>query len=517
MKNKYGYNRYFFDKGKFSFDGSFNVAEFEKGVNLYHGSTNNAVMNYEFPETSKEYYKPRKHLSQENIANLKSSIKSNTEKEELIHKRLQNSHSWFGELKTAQQYSEQKGTIGKAAGKTCGNKCILAFKATKCLKLIDMSDPFNVMVILTTFPLEKTERRDILQNFKLSKNGSVSTVPIKDLRGKVFRGYHPLFRFGSDKFGTRSMRTDGKYSTTPTTLCKVCEKNGYDGYVFPNITHVKMNKVTGERIGEVVLCHPRKSLQRNLSNNNDFQKNDFKSHNEAVRILLNNMAEYKTLNVDFHGGNLLEHSVWTALHFESWLQCESEWTKEIPKRMHKELVLCAFLHDIGKMKTKTLYYNVNKHSEYGKNMLMKDSLKLKNSQSTIKIAGLLKKLNVSSMFKRVCAFISKMHWELGYHLKVGKTPKAFITKCKKELNELRIPKKSHNDYIHALIAISAADIKASLPYINKKASENTRSSYYSWIKNRPQVHPGMDAYKKYKIATKGLEFKRKVQICLEKQ
>ena len=73
MKNKYGFNRFLFDKGKFYFDGNFNIVEFEKNLSLYHGSVNLSSVNVQFPMPN--FYTPRNHLTNKDRGILRSNIR----------------------------------------------------------------------------------------------------------------------------------------------------------------------------------------------------------------------------------------------------------------------------------------------------------------------------------------------------------------------------------------------------------------------------------------------------------
>ena len=225
--NKYGFNRYLYDEGKFSFDGNFNVIELEKDTSMYHGSVSMAYYNYEFPIMTKGFYEPKSHLTSKNKALLQNNTRSYDEQMRLIYKRLNPSHCWMGNIHVAQNYSSRDGVYGNAEGLQCSEKCVHAYKSIKKLRFVDMSDPFNVMVIVKHHskyftPKQLTQFRKNLEfspNLIRKKNWKHRNIFYNQTE-KSYRGYHPLHRITAP-IGSNSTRSSGEYSHTPEILIKI--------------------------------------------------------------------------------------------------------------------------------------------------------------------------------------------------------------------------------------------------------------------------------------------------------
>ena len=70
-----------------------------------------------------------------------------------------------------------------------------------------------------------------------------------------------------------------------------------------------------------------------------------------------------------------------------------------------------------------------------------------------------------------------------------------------------------------MIAVSAADVSASQPYVDtdhfksqmkKGLRKNRNSKFFPYIHNVPRIWPGRDAYNDFEFETKGLELRRNV-------
>ena len=99
---------------------------------------------------------------------------------------------------------------------------------------------------------------------------------------------------------------------------------------------------------EFMFCNPLKWLKRNLANPLDWQHSNLKNAPVEIALLLDQMALYKSTNVDFHAGNLLEHSIWSLLFAEQLVLNTPKYG--IPDLdIQKKIAATAFIHDIGKM------------------------------------------------------------------------------------------------------------------------------------------------------------------------
>lgn len=234
------------------------------------------------------------------------------------------------------------------------------------------------------------------------------------------------------------------------------------------------------------------------------------------------METYKSLNVDFHGGNLIEHSTWTALFTEQWLQNNHFWTVKIPKSLYKLSVFCAFIHDIGKIQKFKEYYNIPSHPHNGKNLLLSNNPTVVFSNNTKEL------INIKSIFKelgfnkedhiKLGAFVSTLHWEFGNLIKTNGDPKKYISLCKSEFKKLKFDSFNFSNAVNILILVSVADIKASQQFIDLESlrqKKNAKSTYFKWLTNRPKIWPGKNAYKDFAIEAKGKKLKSIIDTLLD--
>jgi len=512
MKNQYGFQRYMFDKGKFYFDGEFNIVEFvPKDIKLYHGSVSLCLRNLEFP--MKDFYKSGDHLKNKDKEILKDKEEEDEKKREIIYKRLKPSHIWLGgETCTANYYSwgmdkNTKKELGKNFD--CYKFCIHAYKPKKTLKFIDMSDIFNMMVITKykNKELTKEELKDLKNDYKIIEE-------IKKQNKKYYKRYHPFERvIGKIAIGDSTRRGNG-YSKTAEGLIKLTKKYGYDGYAFPKMGKKGNGEKYGYKFSEYVIANPLKSIERDYENKKDWQYQGV-IRNKDIEQLYKMMKEYKTTNVDFHAGNLLEHSIWSGLNMEEWIKEENEWCKDIKTEDKKISIFCAFIHDIGKVQEKQLYYDINRHPHNGRNLLINEKEIFMNNKKE-------KKINFKKVFEnegfteeeiKLAAFICELHWEFGNCIKLGKDGKEYVKLCEKEYKKLGIKKRDLKTCINILIAVSCADIKSMKQYINKtslKKRINHKSEYFSWMKNRSASWPGKDGYKEFEIEKYGKPLRRRI-------
>jgi hypothetical protein len=126
-----------------------------------------------------------------------------------------------------------------------------------------------------------------------------------------------------------------------------------------------------------------------------------------------------------HGGNLFEHSQWSALIIYIWFRDKHELVRYIDNKYKKLAIIAGFFHDIGK--GGDCFYNVyneNKydrqkdyiHPEYCADMIIGDKEYILNCliNNKINIKKLLQNLfEFDDIEIQIIALLSYMHWEFG--------------------------------------------------------------------------------------------------------
>jgi hypothetical protein len=155
------------------------------------------------------------------------------------------------------------------------------------------------------------------------------------------------------------------------------------------------------------------------------------SSKSEFQLLIDDMKKYTTVNVDFHQGDLLAHSAWTAFYVSELFDIKSTnlsplqslYYEDIVKDFEAEglysidvkkvLILAAFLHDIGKAGDgKTRYYDKEGHEKTG-------ALYLFNNNYTsvigtrIDLERILKDFKVTVLEKDIIICLIAGHWLIG--------------------------------------------------------------------------------------------------------
>ena len=421
FKDMHGFDRDYYDCGKYYFDGTFNVVEFPKGMSLYHGSVNLTAAGYSYPlptyydlsspDTMLESDKRLVRVARQQDINQQDNKKF---KKMILTRDSNLTPGWYGDYEVAAAYAAAMGKYGKAKDKVCYNSekrgCIYAYKLKDNIKLILMSDAYNVAVLLAGIHKGRSSE-DMATSFK-EKYGVFPDVLLDAIRqdyginddissyircsedGDCF---HPL-----KKLLNKLNRESSRFSNyaLPNLLCKYSATHDYAGFG----NHRTRNRDKSVRMAEVILCNPHSSLERDYDSPVDWQHNpspapssdsvELGSGIRLPRLLIETMKQYSTSNMSFHGGDPYDHSVWTALWAEEailksipdtefdklhkissnmWINIE-QFIRDVhidPKYLKRKIVLAAYLHDIGKFGDgRKVYYNKPNHPRAGYEYLM---------------------------------------------------------------------------------------------------------------------------------------------------
>lgn len=343
-----------------------------------------------------------------------------------------------------------------------------------------------------------------------------------------FNRYNPIRRFMAYNLKRDSMRHPDYI--LPNILMRYCEKLGYAGYSYIN-TATK----TGFRFGEVVLGNYAKDyLKRDYNNPYDWQYNDDKYIFGSIGKLIKDMKSYKTTNVEFHAGDLLEHSVWTAMYMQWMIKNKhpaldyilDDIEPQNRDNYRKMMIATAFLHDIGKGGDFILaYYDKPTHPEKGYDYLMKDYITLENG--VINMKDLMAEMGIDKYSQYWVRFLVRYHWDIGRFMSEyndeNKLAQAVFNRYEQMCDESKIqsieynqPARVRKHLFISLYALWSADLMASQPFIGKekikelvrKIGNNTDyAGFYineyledfPYISNLPKIHRGDDKYRRFKI------------------
>ncbi len=202
------------------------------------------------------------------------------------------------------------------------------------------------------------------------------------------------------------------------------------------------------------------------------------------RDLIKDFEKYKTINIEFHAGDLLEHSAWAAFYVNDLFTSldmdnplHRVWNQTIVDDAElygvtidyeKVLILSAFLHDIGKGGDgKTPYYDKPDHEKEGADYIYMNKYRDINS-NLIDLDKMFKDFNLTQLEIDIIMILIEGHWLLDYVMENAENDreKVFIDNFEK-IYTSRIT--DTDNYLFKLVAmmqliICIADVMATKKY-----------------------------------------------------
>jgi hypothetical protein len=450
------------------FDGIFHCVKFPKGMRLYHGSPYLAYFNNEYP-AGINYY--NQHININLLINTLEKNKSNID--EAIANQISVEPAWFSSYNIAQLYS-----LRNRQFPVCKDKCIATYRLKNDATFILINNDFNIWKILSNEAIPKEIKQNLKQMFSLQQ------AVINNIDGKI-------------TIKNKIRKSDVKYEIPFAKW--LCQNVNYAGYA----ADVTKTDTRGFHL-EFMICNPIKWLERDLSSPIDWQYFSTYLIPPETKQLLEQMKLYKSINVNFHAGNLFEHSIWSALFAEQIIFNTPHIlkilfnTEDLRVSFSKKIVAIALLHDIGKMdpfhskserrESDFIYFSIKDHPEIGGQYIRGTkqipvlNLKTLEVEKFFNIKKLFNELGLDySTELETVAKIIDLHWQLGILMY---DPDG-VNKYLSLLN-------SSKDFIFAILIISIADILASQPYgVNNLTAElNHHSKFFPFISNVPRKYKG---------------------------
>ena len=508
--------RNYFDCGMYFFDGVFNVVKFPKDMILYHGSGILADNLAGFP-VGIPYYNPETPNipvpSPVVVASSDESI------EAIITENFPITAGWYADPRTARTYSSQ------SIDNLCGDRCVYAYKVTRDIVLFLLDDDYNIGKLFNSE--ESLVPNEVKENLAFMFDlGSLQKVPT---------------RFNTVQFTKKARRSDRRYDLpfANWACTNIIKALGYSGYC--------ANKQITEYHGglfhqEFVFCNAFKWLERDVTNTHDWQYNPvLQNVTGDIKVYLDQLNLYECTNINFHSGNLLEHSVWSLLWAEYILEGRDEFKDfaiNIGDEFKRAIAFAAFIHDIGKMepenhrenniynekRDKYIYFDVPNHPRYGFDYIMKTSNfpVYSNNEivSHIDIDNLFNQFGVNLKYKNLIADIILLHWGFGNSLKrLNANPgdlNQILSEYSESFYETISPHVNNSvDFrfgIYALIVVSMSDILATQPYGMNRITKtrpspdniNKRSTNFPFISNITKNYKGINLPRISNLKTTGI-------------
>ena len=500
----------YFTCGTYYFDGDYYVVKFPKGMQLYNGSGPLANSVAEFP-VGKNFYQPVDIATPLPLGFKDAVVKKRAGgaggaggdddrsiEEVLFTDEPNPAVSWYSEPNVAIVYSSRPENSFSAV---CGTKCLFVYELIRDTIFLQLDNNYNIYKLLSEAGMDTHAHTALtvmfdLQNKKIDVTRSKSENRIKFEKRRV--SYSDVDHVFSQWF------------------CKNAKLSAsYAGYAADN----QLSGGTTVLHSEFMFCNPMKHMRRNLSSPFDWQFYDTNSPpfipSPTIRQYLQQLSYYKSYNVNFHAGNLMEHSIWSLLFAESILNNDGAllFNKRGEVRLDTEtkriIAAASFIHDIGKMtvsdpnvtvrKHDVVFYAIPDHPEIGAEYVL-GTKRLPLLDIDMNVTGFL---DVNDLIREL-GFVPDQIQSLArlvlLHRKFGEVISKMTDTTDSAVDQ------SADEYISicgdptnvimymALLTISNADILASQPFgMNNLTVElNHQSIFFPYIKNVPKKYRGGD-------------------------
>jgi len=312
-KNEYhGDETYnYFTCGQYSVIDGWHVVHFPKGMSVYHGSARFADVNVEYPIGVQFYELRFPHSSDDYPISLDQASQSSDSVVSLLSQKSGIQPSWYASPEIGPIYTRfnMKPSLG----------AVFEFVTKRDIVMLLINRDENIIRLMRLAQEQQDSKvmKAILSMF----------------------GYSSLTTFNEEAdtgiLTSKNRRScniiDGIFARW---ICQnVITRHGFSGYASPE---VKTKFHGGKFHLEFIFCDATLYLDR-------VSKISVGNYPE-VKLFLEQMKKYITIDTDFQAGNLYEHSCWITLFSE-----QLSLLIDAPIEEHRYIAIAAFLHDIGKM------------------------------------------------------------------------------------------------------------------------------------------------------------------------
>ena len=451
-------------------------------------------------------------------------------------------YAYFGPLETAVRYSF-------GAGFMCKENCLGSFVFKKDTLALDISDDFNIYHLL--YDDDSLLRADPIAHRFFGRiygieDASRDAIPTYwDLtipNDPKIKNYIRHTLRNDENFEGPLEFTRGQYFILPM-LIEIAKMNGCDA-----LYNGMSDRSVLKRGSELIVGNAHAILDRNYDDPVDWQTRvdiDKILSQTNLKRIYKSMLKYKTLNVDFHAGDLYTHSIWVALYTQKRLLSaysnkQDKWASRLvsavfdlesptPDKEYELLckfaVIGAFLHDIGKMGGGDIYYDKPEHPRKGMAYLTNKAQLLLENGEKLDPQELFEELaqnrdigmEYRSLFMIFIWGIVLFHWDFGDHIRrvneghslpvVAENYIGIIWEWWVETTKINGADKYRNMFnvfIIVLMIVSVCDIQGSQLFENSNIGVNERLIIgIKGLPNAPKQHKGGKKFEQFGIDTVG--------------
>lgn len=184
-----------------------------------------------------------------------------------------------------------------------------------------------------------------------------------------------------------------------------------------------------------------------------------------VDKLFDDLSKYKTTNINFHAGDVYEHSIWSALYINHMFATNDKFIRDINIKWRKTLIVSCLLHDIGKGGDRVYsFYDKPNHPEIAGYYF---ETGIYPSDVRIDLRKVVRELGEIENYDLI-KFLVRYHWMIGGVLKdtYDESVKAWniYYQFNLDCHESKIPFKNRAEVFRLLYAVWVSDILASQKY-----------------------------------------------------
>lgn len=217
----------------------------------------------------------------------------------------------------------------------------------------------------------------------------------------------------------------------------------------------------------------------------------------SVSALLHDLRLYKTTNVDFHAGDVYQHSVWSAMYVNWMFKTKHPNTEGVDEIWKNVLVVAGLLHDIGKGGDGNLvFFDKPNHPEIG-GYYFDRGYYTTVDKKRIDLHQVLTEFNLEKYYK-IIAFLVTWHWMIGGVLAKAE-PSKEAWQIYGEFNKACLS--SGYSYEHAECLFELLYIVWTSDLMAAQRFPHPVNDFLLNLENPPATHKGANIYGKLKIGT----------------
>lgn len=134
--------------------------------------------------------------------------------------------------------------------------------------------------------------------------------------------------------------------------------------------------------------------------------------------LCEHLKKYKTTNIEWHAGDLFEHTVWVTQIVENWFYKKKIWIEGLEDEDRRIAMLCGFLHDIGKAGDLIFTYKEKpSHPQDGFEYFLNKKPFLIDESHAFDFDDWCSYNHISDEERKFIAIIIAIHWDFGLVIK----------------------------------------------------------------------------------------------------